>query len=324
MTYKSMLAGAVAMIGVGAMSTAASAQTFDSLFQDGLNILDDTSIEFWLDQGTPGVVDTGDRFIAFLTLQLVNGTNVPPPEITAVFGAEVASVVGGVPSVAPGTVTFTPIDLGGATGLQTAVSDISTTLGLGLAPLPVTATSNPYGFVFENNGAPAVTGDISDGGESFAQVYGETTAGTLRMVIGDDGLDDQFTALLELAPSAAAPNTPLGGLFGVAPELSITEEFLANTDFPIPGGEIFAPFNIISGAFTVAPFFPGAGCLTAPIGGALAGSTLVCTNSGVIRDDFDFSLNADVIPEPGTLALLGTGLLGLGFAARRRQQKKAA
>ena len=58
----------------------------------------------------------------------------------------------------------------------------------------------------------------------------------------------------------------------------------------------------------------------------LLGSNFAGDQSGT--SDFPITGTADLrstaIPEPGTLALFGFGLLGLGFAARRRRRKLAA
>ena len=72
--------------------------------------------------------------------------------------------------------------------------------------------------------------------------------------------------------------------------------------------------NLIAGT-------PGGQTLLVP--GSFTFFALLDTTAGVSPDGFDLNsvgVEAVKVPEPGTLALLGAGLVGIGFAARRRRK----
>lgn len=147
---------------------------------------------------------------------------------------------------------------------------------------PLTASN--FGLVFNVNEAQSEAGVTINSLTLYLQSTGATTATAINLV----------TSPTQLGEIIGAPGT---GSFGVVLGLNAAGQQAFNNFLTANAGATYT------------------------IGlGANLGNTSGGRESFLITSNVGSNVGVNVVPEPSTYALMGTGLLALGFFARRRRQ----
>lgn len=304
--------------GSGAHAGLALAPLFNT-FPDS-TLLSDNSAEFWIDRDSSGTINLHDILFGIIGINTIGPTTIGSGTVyneLTVFQANKISAVDNT-RAAPGGQGVAGITIADYTAValdaaDAAYFDWSTGIinldGVGSSDYTFTtafgATNNgkTFALAFED-AAPDYTRN------STVQA-GLTTAtnGAARLLVDVDTTTDLLDEVL-----VTAPINPVAAAL-----------ILGN---PPPADVSFSGSSISINGTIAAQNWPGLTLLSNITGGNGGFST---PSSGTLNsgdpwstfDNTDFTVRAAQVPEPGSLALLSVGLLGIGGFARRRSTKHA-
>lgn len=302
-TMKLKMLSSALMI-AGLTSGAAHALPLAPLFNNAptATLLSDNSAEFLVNvdgstsAGGSPTVTVGDLLIAIVGINTIGPTTIGAGtsynELTAINAIKVSTAAdidfapagpddsSGSQAIDLWEFGFTPLAAGDAAAAGFNFSDFSGASGAATG-------DGTISLVFED----AANNYTRDG--TIAQGINSSTDGDLRFVIALDGGSDFFSAI---APLDIGDFLALSGVTAVDNSNLALDGTITFQDFPglVLNNDITGGNGGLSSSSNVAGGFP-------------------------IFDNLDFTLTANQVPEPGSLALIGMGLLGFGAMRRAKR-----